>query len=96
VSSKYNIKKSEQLKEELKTIEISANEKLVSYDVISLFTKLRKALMIYTLYEKWTDISKHTDLQQATFMKLIRMCIDDDSYFEYDGRAGGKYVRRKN
>lgn len=90
--SKYNIKNSLEFKYKINNQTILDNEKLVSFDVISLFPNIPIDLAMNTIEEKWNDIEKYTMIEKDLFLKILKFCIEDNRYFQYDNRI---YIQNK-
>lgn len=86
-NSEYNIRKADQLRDDLKKLKLHEDEILVSFDVISLFTKIPKARVIHILSDRWEEIAPHTTRSRWSFMTLIKLCIDRGNYFACNGQT---------
>lgn len=91
-NSKYNVSNSVQFKDKMKGILIQNNEKLISLDVVSLFPSIPVDLAIRIIEENWNKISEWTNINKNLFMRIIKFCIVDNRYFQYDGKI---YAQQK-
>jgi hypothetical protein len=69
----------------MKNIRIPADYKLVSFDVVSLFTNLGSKLIVRILSKKWNEIRKssRTKLNFESFLEAYRM-ISDNNVFVFN------------
>jgi predicted GIY-YIG superfamily endonuclease len=83
-----NIKNSYEFREKMKNVVIPENYKLVSFDVVSLFTNLDNTLIIRILAKKWNDIRKcsRTRLNYENFLEAYRL-ISDNTVFMFNGKT---------
>lgn len=79
-NSIYNVKDSIEFKAKLRTINIKETERMISLDVVSLFPSIPVDLAIKTIMDKWTEITKWTDLSKELFHKILTLCIKDSRY----------------
>lgn len=86
MNQSHNTRNSDSLKEEMDRIKLVNDDVLVSYDVISLFTKIPRERIKLILGRRWPVIEKHTKITRHAFMRLIDVCITEGSYFVYKGR----------
>ncbi|XP_075162762.1 uncharacterized protein LOC142235391 [Haematobia irritans] len=84
--SKYNIKDSVQFRNKIKDMTIKHDEKLISFDVVSLFPSVPVDLAIRIIEERWDEIEAHTNMTKALFIKTLKFCIIDNRYFKYDDK----------
>lgn len=80
--SKYSLKDSWELTEQLKHVVIPEGHTMASLDVVSMYTSIPKSLALETINKRWHDIKNHTILPQKQFMDAINFCINS-SYFQY-------------
>ena len=66
ISDKYNVKNCYELQQKLHDIILEENNKLVSFDVISLFTNIPTYLAIKIIMKNWTTIEKFTNITKKT------------------------------
>lgn len=83
--SAFNVKDSIDAADKLKDIEIPEGYILVSFDVISLFTNVKKEDAIKAITKNWDAISLHTDMPLDEFVKVVSFLFDS-SYFKYNGK----------
>ncbi|XP_075163330.1 uncharacterized protein LOC142235965 [Haematobia irritans] len=43
-------------------------------------------LAIKTIVDRWDEISLHTNMSKNLFVKVLKFCIMDNRYFQYDGK----------
>lgn len=81
--SKYNVKDSMQFKKKIKDLTIHDDEKMISFDVVSLFPSIPVDLALKIIEEKWNDIQEYTNMTKSLFLRIIKFCIKDNRYFKY-------------
>lgn len=81
--SKYNVKNSLEFKNRLFNKQIRDDEKLVSFDVVSLFPSIPVDLAINIIEEKWNVIEEYTTMEKGLFLRILKFCIEDNRYFQY-------------
>ncbi|KYN17971.1 DNA repair and recombination protein pif1, mitochondrial [Trachymyrmex cornetzi] len=67
----------------LKGMHIKDNYKLISLDVISLFTNVPMDLAVDCINEKWSHISKMCAIPKTEFLKAITFILDS-TFFSFD------------
>lgn len=79
----YNLKNSSELINRLRHISLEDDDRLVSYDVVSMFTTMPRGLITKALRHYWPQISTifSGDMTWALFEKLLNFCIDQCSFF---------------
>ncbi|XP_067614494.1 uncharacterized protein [Eurosta solidaginis] len=82
--SKFNVKSAIEFKDKVNDSCIYDDERLVSFDVVSLFPSIPIDLAIQTILTKWKDIKEHTDIPKQLFMEIVKFCISDNRYFKYE------------
>ncbi|XP_075163162.1 uncharacterized protein LOC142235790 [Haematobia irritans] len=85
--SKYNIKDSLQFKNKIKNLTIKEDEKLVSFDVVSLFQSVPVDLALKIIESRWQELEGHTRLTKNIFMKILKFCIVENRYFTYEDKT---------
>uniref|UniRef100_A0A8D8SBU3 Reverse transcriptase domain-containing protein n=1 Tax=Cacopsylla melanoneura TaxID=428564 RepID=A0A8D8SBU3_9HEMI len=80
----YNVKNSYQFRDFIKSKTINNGYKLISLDVVSLFTKIPTSLAVNLVLEKWDIIKNHTDIDLDLFKEIIEFCLST-AYFTYNG-----------
>ena len=86
-SNKYTIKNSQEFAEVIKDYSVSADEILVSFDVVSLFTSIPTALALEVSkqrLEQDVNLKDRTNLSVTNIMKLLEFVLDNN-YFVYQG-----------
>ncbi|KAJ8678260.1 hypothetical protein QAD02_014047 [Eretmocerus hayati] len=86
-----HIKDSWQLKEELSDIRIPPGYKLISLDVVALFTNVPLHLILRALEKRWENIQNHTPLTKSEFMEAIKL-IFGNTFFSFNN----KFYRQKH
>ncbi|XP_075150333.1 uncharacterized protein LOC142224448 [Haematobia irritans] len=86
VKSRYNVRDSVQFRDRIKHLTIQKDEKLISFDVVSLFPSVPVDAALQIIEERWNEITVHTNMTKHLFMKILRFCIVDNRYFKYDGK----------
>lgn len=81
----FNLNNSVELKEKLITIKIPKQHKLISFDVVSLFTNVPTDIVFEIIDRKWNSIKKHTDIPLEDFRQLLRIVLIDCNYFTFNG-----------
>lgn len=91
-NSKYNIKDSLQFKDRIKNERIQNHEKLVSFDVVSLFPSIPVDLALRIIEEKWSIIEKYTNINKSLFIDILKFCVEENRYFKYEDKI---YVQQR-
>ena len=68
----------------IKNHRIPTGYKLVSFDIVSLFTCLPQDFLLDCIKQKWDDINKHTQLSQEEFLEGVDLCLSN-SYLQFQG-----------
>ncbi|XP_073827824.1 uncharacterized protein, partial [Musca autumnalis] len=85
-NSKYNIKDSVQFRNKLKNLTIKHDEKLVSFDVVSLFPSIPVDLAIDIIESRWEELKEYTNIHKNLFVRILSFCIKDNRYFKYENK----------
>ena len=80
----YNIKNTIEIKNKLKTIVLPENHKLVSLDVVALFTNIPQTLVCEIIRKNWNFLKAYTQLTRSQVLQAIRLLFNT-SYFTFDG-----------
>lgn len=80
----YNLNNSQQLKEKLVNMKIPKHHKLISFDVVSLFTNVPIDCVFEIIDRKWNIIRKYTDIPLVQFRELMRIVLVDCNYFIFN------------
>lgn len=95
----YYVKDSFSFKHFIDTQNIPKDYKIISLDVISLYTNIPNDLLLKVIDKKWNDIKDHTKLPKKTFieaLKLTQKCnyfqFHDNFYEQLDGCAMGSPI----
>ncbi|XP_067633938.1 uncharacterized protein [Eurosta solidaginis] len=83
-NSAYNIKNTLEFKTKIKNTYISDNEKLISFDVISLFPSIPTQLALEIIRDNWMKIEEHTNIPKKLFMEILTFCIEENRYFKFN------------
>jgi len=78
----FYIRDSFTFKKFLDTIQIPLNYKLVSLDVVSLYTNIPNNLISKILKEKWNKIKEHTTLNLQEFTECMNLVLNNN-YFQF-------------
>lgn len=80
----YNVKNSWIFVERIKENIIPRTAKMISLDVVSMYTSIPRKLVINTINNRWKEIQQFTNLPQEYFVNGIDMCINS-TYFTFQG-----------
>ncbi|XP_067627468.1 uncharacterized protein [Eurosta solidaginis] len=83
-SSLYNIKNTQDFKEKINNSYIYDDEKMISFDAVSLFPSIPTNLALDIIRNKWTTIEKYTKIPKKMFIEILKFCIKDNRYFKYN------------
>nr|VZI42268.1 unnamed protein product [Spirometra erinaceieuropaei] len=85
--SEWTVKSAEEFLTRIKHLEVEADEVMVSFDVISLFTSIPPVLAIDTidgfLREKYDETDQH--LKRAHIIELLELCLK--TFFTFNGQV---------
>ncbi|BHF79256.1 Alpha-(1,6)-fucosyltransferase [Sparganum proliferum] len=85
--SEWTVKSAEEFSTRIKHLEVEADEVMVSFDVISLFTSIPPALAIDTidgfLREKYAETDQQ--LKRAHIIELLELCLK--TFFTFNGQV---------
>ncbi|XP_058827991.1 uncharacterized protein LOC131687913 [Topomyia yanbarensis] len=82
ISTKYNISDSRSFCQFINTITIPPNHRMISLDVVSLFTNIPKDLVIRDTINNWDSIKTNTAINLDLFIEVVTFCMDS-SYFVF-------------
>ncbi|XP_036317549.1 uncharacterized protein LOC118732526, partial [Rhagoletis pomonella] len=82
--SAYNIKNTLEFKSKINNTYIFDDEKLISFDVVSLFPSIPTQLALDIIKDKWTTIEKHTNIPKKLFIEILKFCIEENRYFKFN------------
>lgn len=85
-NSKYNIKDAVEFKNKITKTNISDDEALISFDVISLFPSIPVNLAINIISKNWEKIEAFTNIPKDIFFDILRFCIKENRYFKYNDK----------
>lgn len=80
--NKHYIKDSWDFKNKIKNIKIPPNYKLISLDVVSLYTNIPTDLAKKIVEKKWPEIKQYTDLPLKEFLEALDFTLNS-TYFQY-------------
>ncbi|XP_075167527.1 uncharacterized protein LOC142239619 [Haematobia irritans] len=83
-NSKYNIRDSVQFRNKIKDLTTEEDEKIVSFDVISLFPSIPVELALTIIEQRWDEIKEFTKMTQNTFLRILKFCIMENRYFQFE------------
>lgn len=78
----YYIKDSFSFKQFIDTVDLPDDYKLLSLDVVSLYTNIPNDLVQSIISEKWDFIEKHTTMSKESFLEAIDLTLNLN-YFQY-------------
>lgn len=78
----YYIKDSFSFKDFISSVNIPNNYKLVSLDVVSLYTNIPNDIVTKILKEKWNTLKEHTSLTQDIFIESVNLALTNN-YFQF-------------
>lgn len=81
--NEYYIKDSFSFKDFIDTLVIPDNYKLLSLDVVSLYTNIPNILVQKILSEKWNLIKDHTTMSKTNFIEAVTLTLSNN-YFQYE------------
>jgi predicted GIY-YIG superfamily endonuclease len=81
--NEYYIKDSFSFKHFVDTLVIPPNYKLLSLDVVSLYTNIPNALVQNILTKKWDLIKEHTTMSKTNFIEAVSLTLSNN-YFQYE------------
>lgn len=91
-----NIRNSRQLIDKLRNVVLDENDIIVSFDAVSLFTRIPVLLAIKIIDERWPDIEKYTSIKKDSFIEATKFCLEsgycnynNSSYAQVQGVAMG-------
>lgn len=80
----YNISNSYNFKNRISGVALDSGEKMVSFDVVSLFTNIPVDLAIDIVTDRWDELNAYTNIPREMFFKLLKFCLIDANYFVYN------------
>ncbi|XP_055853213.1 uncharacterized protein LOC129916968 [Episyrphus balteatus] len=84
VNSKYNVKNASSFISTVSPVVLEQDHVLVSFDVVSLFTNIPIQLALELVEKSWNIIKDHTRIPKSKFLEILRFCVIDNNYLEYD------------
>ncbi|XP_058982824.1 uncharacterized protein LOC131804256 isoform X2 [Musca domestica] len=84
--SVYNVRDSVQFRDKIKNLTVNNNEKMVSFDVVSLFPSIPVELGLNIIEERWEEIEQYTNITKDMFLNIVKFCIKDNRYFKFDDK----------
>lgn len=86
-NSRYNVKDSIAFKDKLQKVTIKKTERMVSFDVVSLFPSIPVDLGIRLIEDRWDEIKEYTNMTKGLFFNILTFCIKDNRYFKFDDKV---------
>lgn len=86
VDNEYDVKNSFIVKDMLCNMPIEDTERMVSFDIVSLFTNIPVNLALNTIEEQWNLISEKTNIPKDLFLRMLRFCLLDANYFVFQSK----------
>ena len=83
MDSEYNVRDAVQFRNKINNSAIADDERLISFDVVSLFPSIPVDFAISTIMSKWKEIQKYTTMEKDLFRTILKFCIKDNGYFRY-------------
>ncbi|XP_055842777.1 uncharacterized protein LOC129909729 [Episyrphus balteatus] len=83
-NSKYNVKNASSFISTVSPVILEQDHILVSFDVVSLFTNIPIPLVLDLVEKSWDIIKDHTRIPKLKFLEILRFCVIDNNYLEYD------------
>lgn len=80
----YNLRNTQELVEYMRSIRLDVDHRLVSLDVISLFTNIPQELVIDIIRKNWSEWDKIIGVPLEMLIELVRYCFRC-SYFVFSG-----------
>ena len=65
---------------------------MTSFDVVAMYEKIPVFLVFSAIKKHWSDIENITPIPQDLFMKIVRFCVRDSNYVQFNN----KYYKAKN
>ncbi|CAG5073408.1 Protein of unknown function [Cotesia congregata] len=78
-----------QIRSNFKTVELENDYRLISLAVVSLFTNIRKDLVLKVINETWDNIKHLVKVPKDKLIKLVEICFET-SYFSFRGTLYGQ------
>lgn len=79
------VKNATELVTKLRRMRLPPNYKLISLDVVSLFTNIPNDLVYAAVNKRWTQIKKHTNLPKDEFLSGIKLVLEE-CCFQFNGQ----------
>lgn len=83
-NTRRNIKNSTELAKRLRRIRLPSNYKLISLDVVSLFTNIPKECVYSAIDKRWTKNKKFTKLPKDEFIAGLKLVLEECT-FQFNG-----------
>ncbi|XP_061391115.1 uncharacterized protein LOC133326507, partial [Musca vetustissima] len=87
INSKYNVRDSIEFKNNITNLTVGENDKIVSFDVLSLFPSIPVDLGIKIIEEKWDEIREYINMAKGLFFIILTFWIKDNRYFTYNDKV---------
>ncbi|XP_037032177.1 uncharacterized protein LOC119071404 [Bradysia coprophila] len=86
-TSKYSVKNAQQFVKQMKGINITAGNVLVSFDVVNCFGNIPTKLALEIISRDFHLVEEHTPIPKDKFMKMLEICLNKANYFTYKGKC---------
>ncbi|CAG5093185.1 Protein of unknown function [Cotesia congregata] len=74
------MKDSYQFVDRIKSIVVNNDYQLISLDVVSLFTNVKRSLIIKIIDDRWEDMKEFVNLDRDLFIDLVNFCFDSGHF----------------
>lgn len=82
----YDVKNSKEVCDRLMNVRLDENDRLTSFDVVSLFPSIPIDFAIRIIRKKWRKISTVTDVPRELFFEMLEFVLCDSTHFRYDNK----------
>lgn len=80
----YNVSNSFELKLEIENLRIHKEDLIASLDVVAMYENIPISLVFTAIFRRWTKISEITPIPKGLFMRIVRFCIKDCNYTQFN------------
>lgn len=84
--TKYDISNSFQFAKEITQYTIPNNNKLISFDVVSLYTNLESSLILKCIKRRWAKIRDTSPIPLKELLEAVSLCLNS-TYFSFKGQV---------
>lgn len=82
--SPYKLQNSYDFVKRIDTVKVDADDVMISFDVVSLFTNIPRDLALLIIEEEWDRIEVYTSIPKSLFKDIV-MLIMKSGFFKYKG-----------